>query len=339
MRKKKVTMLDIATAVGVSQPTVSVILNGAGNIKVSEETKQRVFQKAEELGYQFKTVRHGYKHKRIALIVNSLNMHDPFINAISAAKDRAWERDAVLTVFDYEDNEDLKLAIYDEVRAGQYSGVIYASNTPREIDSVDVIKVDRRVLLNCFDPENDQIPALLPADSLGGYRACEHLIEQGHHRIAIICGEAWSLSSIDREKGFRQALANNGLPVYEDYIGYGNWSVKQAFLATEILLDLEKPPQAIFSASDLMALGVYQAIHKRGLRVPEDIAVIGFDNQLLASEMTPSLSSIELPYDEMARLAVDRLLDSRLPEFPITKVEGEFFLRESSRTSLPEENN
>lgn len=332
MRKKKVTMLDIATAVGVSQPTVSVILNGSGKVQVSDETRQRVFDKARELGYQFKSIRHGYRHPRIALVVNSLNMHDPFINAITAAKARAWERDAVLTVFDYEDNEDLKRAMYEEIRAGQFHGVIYAANTPSEIDLSDVIQADKRVLLNCFDANNQSVPALLPADSLGGFRACEYLIQQGYRNIAMVCGEAWSLSSIDREKGFRQAMANHGLPVNEDSIVYGNWSVKQTYLATESLLDVEPRPDAIFCASDLMALGVYQALQARGLNVPGDVAVVGYDNQLLANEMTPSLSSVELPYDEMARLAVDQLLDAKQPDFPVTKVEGEFFLRESTRS-------
>ena len=90
MRKKKVTMGDIATAVGVSQPTVSAILNGSDSIKVSDATRIKVLNKAKELGYALKqTIRHGNTHPRIALVVNSLNMHDPFINAISAAKARS----------------------------------------------------------------------------------------------------------------------------------------------------------------------------------------------------------------------------------------------------------
>ncbi|WP_230390846.1 LacI family DNA-binding transcriptional regulator [Reinekea sp. G2M2-21] len=331
MRKKKVTMLDIATEVGVSQPTVSVILNGSGSVKVSEETKQRVFAKARELGYQFKSVRHGYRHSRIALVVNSLNMHDPFISAISSAKARAWERDAVLSVFDYEDNDDLKMAMFDEIRTGDYQGLIFASNTPREIDSSEVLTLEKRVLLNCYDSGSDKIPALLPADSLGGFRACEHLINAGYRKIAMVCGESWSLSSIDREKGFRQAMANHGLPVNDHSIVYGNWSVKQAFLATQSLLALPSLPDAIFCASDLMVLGVYQALQQRGLRVPQDIAVIGYDNQLLATEISPSLSSVELPYDEMGRMAVDQILDDTSPEFPVIKVEGELYERESSR--------
>ena len=330
MRKKNVTMLDIASAVGVSQPTVSVILNESKSIKVSEETRQRVFDKAREMGYKFRNVDHSSKHQRIALVINSLNMHDPFINAISAAKIYAWERDALLCVFDYEDNEQLKQAYFEEIQRSQYCGVIFAANTPSEIDISELCTAPKRVLLNCYDPNSDQIHALLPADSLGSYRACEHLIKAGYKNIAMISGEPWSMSSINRVKGFRQALANHDLFIDDDAIVAGNWSVKQAFKATQTLLSRSKRPDAIFCASDLMAIGIYQALADQGLRIPEDIAVLSYDNQLLASELTPALSSVDLPYDEMGRLSVEMILDKIPAEIPLTRVEGELFLRDST---------
>ena len=337
MRKKKVTMLDIATAVGVSQPTVSVILNGSDTVKVSEDTRQRVLRQAKLMGYAFRSVEHSYRHPRIALIVNSLNMHDPFINAISAAKARAWERDAVLSVFDFEDNDDLKRAIGDDIERGHYAGVIYARNTPSEVVVADVCAAPNRVLLNCFDPDDSRIPAFLPADGVGGFRACEHLIAGGYRRIGMITGEPWSLSSMSREKGYRQAMAQHDLPVDDAWVVPGNWSVRQSHLAMDTLLRIEPRLDAIFCASDLMALGAYQSIQGRGLTIPDDIALIGYDNQLLASELTPSLSSVELPYDEMGRMAVDCLLDRQQPELPIIRVEGELIERVSSRmnTTIP----
>ena len=139
MRKKKVTMADIATAVGVSQPTVSAILNASDTIKVSEATKIKVLNKAKEIGYVLKQpIRHSNTHPRIALIVNSLNMHDPFINAISAAKTRAWELDYILTVFDFEEDEQLRKAILDEIMESGFKSIIYATNTPNRITSYNV---------------------------------------------------------------------------------------------------------------------------------------------------------------------------------------------------------
>jgi LacI family transcriptional regulator len=331
MRKKKITMLDIATAVGVSQPTVSVILNGSDSIKVSQETHDKVLKKAKELGYKLKAnVQHSAIHTRIALLVNSLNMHDPFINAISAAKIRAWEMDAILVVYDFEDNDDLKQSMLKEIDNGHYKSLIFASNTPKTI--IDKININTPTLfLNCTNAlyEGNK-PMIITSDFLGGYKAAQHLIDQGYRRIAMITGEEWSDSSIQRLKGFRQALSNSDIPINESWIVEGNWSVKQSYLQTQYLLQLGSCPEAIFCASDLMALGCYQAIQANHLSIPSDIAIIGYDNQLLASQLTPTLSSIDLPYDEMGRIAVELALSSTEPELMLMKIEGDLYPREST---------
>ncbi len=331
MRKKKVTMLDIATAVGVSQPTVSIILNGSDSVKISQETQDKVINKAKELGYKLRTnVHHAQSHRRIALLVNSINMHDPFINAISAAKVRAWELDAMVVVFDYEDNDELKASMLDTIVSGQFDALIYALNTPTQIsgplpDSLPVL------LLNCtHSAYHPPLPSVVTSDFLGGYRAAQHLLAQGYHRLAMITGESWSDSSIQRLKGFRQALTNADVPLCEQWIKPGNWSVKQSYLETQALLQSSPIPDAIFCASDLMALGVYQAIAHAQLTIPNDVAVMGYDNQLLASELTPTLSSVDLPYDEMGRLAVETLLSTTAPDVLTMKIEGELVIREST---------
>jgi len=332
MRKKKVTMGDIATAVGVSQPTVSAILNGSDSIKVSDATRIKVLNKAKELGYALKqTIRHGNTHPRIALVVNSLNMHDPFINAISAAKTRSWELDNLLVVFDFEEDEEMKQAIYSEIEEGNYQGMIFASNTPKSISPLDGAPAIPTVMLNCFCETPSVIPAVVAADFLGGYRATNYLISQNYHYIAMITGESWSESSIQRQKGYQQALVNADIPSHPDWIVEGNWSVKQSYLETLKLLELTPRPDAIFCASDLMAVGCYQAIAKKGLTIPNDIAIMGYDNQLLASELTPSLSSIDLPYDEMGRKAVELICKVPMEEaLPLIKIEGELYVREST---------
>mgnify|MGYP000278744195 CR=1 FL=1 len=209
MRKKKVTMSDIATEAGVSQPTVSAILNGSDSIKVSEATRIKVLNKARELGYALKqNIRHSNMHPRIALVVNSLNMHDPFINAVSAAKTRAWELDYLLVVFDYEEDEELKQAIFSEIKEDDYQGMIFASNTPKSISPLDDAPQIPTVMLNCFCDVPSTITAVVAADFLGGYRATDHLISRNYRYIAMITGESWSESSIQRQKGYQQALVN-----------------------------------------------------------------------------------------------------------------------------------
>ncbi len=324
-------MLDIATAVGVSQPTVSVILNGSHNVKVSDETREKVLNKAKELNYKFKSnVLHTQSHRRVALLTNNMNMHDPFINAISSAKIKAWELDAILTVFDYEDNDELKASMLTVIENSGYDALVIASNMPSQIEEKVETKLPL-VFLNCSNPlYHQEIPSILTSDFLGGYRAAEYLLNKGYQDIAMITGESWADPSIQRLKGFRQALTNADVIVNENWIKPGNWSVKQSYLETENLLAGPQRPRAIFCASDLMAIGVYQAIAHHNLRIPEDIAVIGYDNQILASELTPSLTSIDLPYDEMGRMAIETVLSSTPPEVYMMKVEGDLIPRESA---------
>lgn len=147
----------------------------------------------------------------------------------------------------------------------------------------------------------------------------------------MVTGESWDESSNQRLRGFKQALINADRPINPRWIVEGNWSVKQSYLQTLDMLSEEQRPDAIFCASDLMAVGCYQAIASKGLRIPQDIAVIGYDNQLLASELTPTLSSIDLPYDEMARKAVEIVCHASDEEvLPIMKIEGDLFIRESA---------
>lgn len=332
MRKKKVTMADIAVAVGVSQPTVSAILNDSDTIKVSEATRIKVLNKAREIGYVLKQpVRHSNSHPRIALIVNSLNMHDPFINAISAAKTRAWELDNILTVFDYEEDEQLRQSILNEIIESGFKSIIYATNTPKtNLQLADLPQLPT-VLLNCTGNQPDDITAVIPADYLGGYKATEHLIHKKYRHLAMVTGESWDESSNQRLRGFKQALINADIPIRNEWIVEGNWSVKQSYLQTLNLLESAEKPDAIFCASDLMAVGCYQAISAKGLRIPQDIALVGYDNQLLASELTPSLTSVDLPYDEMGRKAVEILCHACDEEIlPVIKVEGDIYIRESA---------
>lgn len=332
MRKKKVTMKDIAVAAGVSQPTVSIIINNTNSIKISDKTRKNVLNKAKQLGYSVKAnTRQDISYPRIAFVVNSLNMHDPFNIALSAAKIRAWELGYLLVLFDFEEIESLKKAMLFEVLEGNYKGLIYASNTPQTIEILRLFSDIPTVLLNCTAEIESNIQVVACADYLGAYHATEHLIARGYRDIAMLEGEGWSEASILRRKGYQQALANADIPAKKSLLVHANWSVKQAYRETIKLLELSSTPDSIFCASDLMAVGCYQAIAEKGLTIPRDIAVMGYDNQLLASELTPSLTSTDLPYDEMAKKAIEILCDKSATEnISLFKIQGELYIRDST---------
>lgn len=337
MRKKKVTMKDIATAAGVSQPTVSIILNSSDSVKIADETRKRVLTLAEELGYQLPHSRNGSgKANKIALMVNSLNMHDPFINAINAAREEAWARGYVLVVLDYEESDTLEQALIREICSGDYSAVVYAHNMTKQMPLLQLPEQLPLVMLNCYPPHGHKLPCILPTNQNGAYQITEHLLQQGYRRIAMVSGEPWSEPAIERQQGYQQALCDYGVEFDARYMLAGNWSIHQSYLRTLALLELDPIPEAIFCASDFMAVGCYQALAQRGLRIPDDIAVASYDNQLLADELTPALTSLDLPYDDMGRLAITLVTSNELSHAQsVTEVSGELYVRASSQRLLP----
>ena len=142
----------------------------------------------------------------------------------------------------------------------------------------------------------------------GEEAATAHLIALGHRRIAHVTGELWMEAARDRLKGYRRALARAGLAFEKGLVREGNWDYASGQRATGALLDLAEPPTAIFFANDRMAVGGYAALLARGLRVPEDISVVGYDDQPIAQELSPPLTSLVLPHREMGPWAVDWLL-------------------------------
>lgn len=334
-RNKKVTMSDIATEAGVSQSTVSLVLNHSQSVKIAEATKQRVLQAAKTLGYQNKKVAHAMgRPKKIAFVLNGLTSYDPFIDAINGAREEAWENDYVLVTFNYSHDEVLASQIESEVNSGDYAGLIYASSMTRHLEHQRVQASIPTVLLNCVSENHDTTPAILPADMIGAYKAVQHLTHQGYRKIAMLAGESWMQAAIQRIDGYRQALIDADIMPNARYIREANWSLKEAYEQTIELLELDTPPEAIFCSSDYMAMGCYQAIAEKGLKIPTDIAVVGYDNQQIASESFPALSTVELPYADMGKQAVETLL-ALLNQQPILsqrrKVEGELIIRRSSQ--------
>ncbi|MCA2493142.1 substrate-binding domain-containing protein, partial [Vibrio sp. 2175-1] len=164
------------------------------------------------------------------------------------------------------------------------------------------------VLLNCTNEEHTETPSILPADMIGAYKAVSHLTAQGYRRIAMLSGESWMLASKQRADGYRQALIDADIIPNSEYLVDANWSLKEAHQQTLTLLNMEQPPEAIFCGSDYMAMGCYQAIAELGLKIPQDVAVVGYDNQQIASESFPALTSVELPYSDMGKLAIESLM-------------------------------
>jgi len=309
-RKNKVTMNDIARAAGVSQATVSLVLNQSRNIKLSDETRQRVIGVATELGYDRLPAIHAPRNQEeIALLVSSLQSYDPFIDAISQAREAAWRNEALLTVYDYGDDVELALNIIRQLEKRNCVGVILASPVTTLVDMAAFEACSRipLVLLNQRDPGSPLLPSFIPDDYANAFQITKHLIACGATRIAHITGESWMEASRQRLAGYQAALQQAGLACDERLVRQTNWQFSESFTATTSLLAQEERPDAIFCASDWLAIGCYQALAGAGVKIPDDILLAGYDDQKISEQMSPPLTSIQLPYSELGRLAVEYL--------------------------------
>ncbi len=331
-RKNKVTMNDIARTAGVSQATVSLVLNQSRNIKLSEDTRQRVISVATELGYDRLPALHTPNNQEeVALLISSLQSYDPFIDAISQARETACRNDLLLTVYDYGDDVKLALNIIRQLEKRNCIGIILASPVTTLVDVSDFQGCNRipLVLLNQRDPGQPLLPSFIPDDYANAFQVTKHLIDRGARRIAHIAGESWMEASRQRLAGYQAALQQAGLPCDDRLVRQTNWQFSESFTATRTLLELDERPDAIFCASDWLAIGCYQALGMQGVQIPRDLLVAGYDDQKISEQMTPSLTSIELPYGELGRLAVEYLYNQEDAATHVTLV-GRLKVRQSS---------
>jgi LacI family transcriptional regulator len=182
--------------------------------------------------------------------------------------------------------------------------LIYATIQTREVDPFPVPFEAQTVLLNCYRADKAW-PSVVPDEFGGGYVATKRLIETGAQRIAHIHGQAWMDAASDRLRGYQRALREFGLEFDPLLVRPGNWEPAAGYEQTMALLDLEDPPTAIFCANDLTAIGCYEALKERGLRIPGDVSVVGYDDREIALQMRPPLTTVLLPHYEMGARAAE----------------------------------
>ncbi|KQS79531.1 LacI family transcriptional regulator [Rhizobium sp. Leaf384] len=298
-------MYDIAAAVGVSQATVSLVMNNAPTTRISAVTREKVMQAARELGYEKV---HRPQGGIIGMLINGLLSSQHSASLIEGARSEAAETDHLLVAIPTFGDPDTEDAAIEYLGGRPMVGIIYARVITQAIDLPKRLQAIPTVFLNCY-PAKGHVASVVPADVAGGFTATSALLGAGHRRIAMINGEEWIEAGRDREKGYREALTTYDIAVDPVLIRSGGWTMQSGREQMEALLDLAEPPTAVFCYCDRMALGVYDAIKARKLRVPEDISVVGFDDEVFAKDMDPPLTTINLPHEAMGRWAVSTLLD------------------------------
>ncbi len=205
---------------------------------------------------------------------------------MDGVREKAWEHGLTVTMAVTRGDAEMEQALLAQLTAQPLLGLIYATINTREIHAPALLKQVPTMLLNCYVADRS-LPSVVPGEVSGGHTATDFLLRAGHRRIGYIDGESRMEASRDRQKGYRQALASADLPFDGALVREGNWQPLAGYKRTHELMKLPIPPTAIFCANDLMAVGCYEALKELGLRIPHDVAVIGYDDREIAQHLHP----------------------------------------------------
>ncbi|MGW5049617.1 LacI family DNA-binding transcriptional regulator [Actinokineospora sp. NPDC004072] len=329
-QRPAVTISDIAAAAGVSAPTVSRVLNGRGD--VAPATRERVEALLRDHGYR----RRGAAPSGIGLLDLVFNdLDSPWaVEIIRGVEDAAHAAGIGTVVSAIHRHSGSTRQWLDNVRARASDGAILVTTDldPALHAELRDLHVPAVVVDPAGVPSLD-VPTIGATNWAGGLTATEHLIRLGHRRIGFVAGRPELWCSRARLDGYRAGLETAGLAVDPELIAPGAFDYESGFRAGERLWALDAPPTAVFAASDQMALGVCEALRRRGLRVPEDVSVVGFDDLPEARWSAPPLTTIRQPMAEMGKLAVRtvrRLLAGEEIDSPRVELATELVVRDST---------
>jgi LacI family transcriptional regulator len=305
----EVTIEDVAERAGCSVSTVSRVVNHTSY--VTPELTERVWAAVEELDYRPSAIARSLrgKHTRtLGMIVPDSS--NPFFAEISwGIEDVCFKRGYSVILCNSDQDSAKERAYIDMLTEKWADGIVFvaAGSHADYLQAVSqkkapVVVVDREL-------EAIECDCVLTDNWSGGQQATDHLIEQGHERIACITGPSDVTPSRDRVHGYEGALTAAGLEVRTEFIRRGDFHPPSGYCLARELLSLPRPPTAIFACNDLMALGVIRAANELGLSIPQEVAIVGFDNIALASYSSPPLTTVAQQTRYMGQLAARLLID------------------------------
>ena len=333
LNRKPVTIYDVAEAAGVSVSTVSRVLNDKDD--VAADTYDRVQQVIAELGYASSLAARGMRSRRTNVI--GLIMPDiaaPYSVAVMQGVNQAIAkidyRPDCLYHWGYPE-------IWNPDQESYYVSLLNGSITDGLIVvTLEATNFSTAAPVVAIDPNNEspKCPAIISTNREGALEAMEYLISQGHRRIGFITGRLDLVSANRRLQGYQDGLAAAGIPLDDELIQVGDYTTETAANCTQNLLSLDDPPTAIFASNDMSAMGVYQAAQDAGLRIPEDLSVVGFDNLRESTFLNPPLTTIDQFIPEMGSIAIEmlvKLINGESLENDLHKINTQLVVRDSCR--------
>lgn len=312
------TLRDVAERANVSTAVVSYVVN-EGPRPTSIDVRDRVLKAIAELNYHPNGVARGLRARRTQTIGFIANDYHPFetfnshylASILSALAAELKARGRYLLIYPLTIGEDLT-PLEHLLRSGRLDGVVVRMvQDPPATDPLLELIAGTELPCVCIERPGDPrfgFTSVTYDDAGGASAATNHLLAAGHRRIAHLQGDPRYATAQARRDGYQEALSRSGVAVDNVLIRVANWNMSEAAAAMRDLLTITDPPTAVFAASDDMALGALEALRARGVRVPEEMAIVGFDGIPLAREVTPALTTIRLPLAEIGRRAATFVL-------------------------------
>lgn len=303
-----VTIYDVAREAGVSMATVSRVVNNNPNVK--PQTRKKVFEAIERLGYRPNAVARGLASKK----TTTVGVVIPDIaNAIFAEVARGIEDIANMYHYNIilcnaDKRKDKEIRVINTLLEKQVDGLLFMGGTVTE-EHIQAFKTTSVPIVLCgTTEENGVIPSVDIDHEAAAHDAVTKLIEEGHRSIAMISGTLQDpANGYARYQGYKRAIEEAGISLQEELVRVGNYKYESGIEAMQYFLDLPKHPTAVFSATDEMAIGAIHCIQDAGLSVPEDISVISVDNSRISSMVRPLLTTVAQPMYDIGAVSM-RLL-------------------------------
>ena len=317
MTRKTVGIKDVAREAGVSVTTVSHILNDVESARASDETRERVKTTAARLGYGANRIARSLRRQQsemIGLLSEEIATTPHAGRIILGAQEAARKRGFTLVLINTSrDQLDIQRDT-DALLRQQVDGVLYATMYHREVDLPRSLRSIPTVLIDSTS-EDGSIPSVVPDEEGGAYVAVNELIEHGHQRIGFITNSDDVPATRGRLAGYMRALADAGLEFDPQLVVAEQSETPGGYKAAVTVLDRIDRPTGLFCYNDRMAMGAYRAAAELGLRIPDELSIVGFDNQeLIAEGLYPALTTVALPHYEMGEWALGALADLIEPE-------------------------
>ncbi len=315
----RATLSEVAALADVSISTVSKVLNGRPG--VGDETRARIEGLLQGQGYERRQSAHG-PAPLVEVLVWEIDSTWA-VELLAGVERIAKEHGLGMVVSNTQDRHVPDSRWMDGVLARRPVGVLLVGaelpeSQRRQLESrqVPVVAIDQG------GHDGVQHHSVGSADWSGAFAATRHLLDLGHHRIAIISGPDDMIASVARVSGFRAALDTAGVPLPPEYARHGQFHHRDGLEQGAALLELAEPPTAVFAGNDLQALGVYEAARARGVAVPEQLSVVGYDDLKAAAWVVPALTTVRVPLKEMAEQATQLLVRLRdEPDFPVSHID------------------